>query len=708
VTGAYFRLHPGLREVLISTLRWEEFRSVQEESLASFREGKDLLILAPTAGGKTESAFLPALHDLLIAGTPGIGILYLSPAKALINDQYLRITRITAPLGLEARAWHGDVERSERTWQEDDPPHILLTTPESLEVLLMDHARRGAFLQLRSVIVDEVHTFIGSDRGVQLRCLLERLDRLCRRQIPRIALSATIGNPDDLLAWFSGPTRNGACIRSVSPPSPRRFSFIFEPREERRIRSLAGVVAGKKVLLFTGSRSEAERVHASLSSCVASVFVHHSAVSLDIRKAAEEEMAGSGPACIICTTTLELGIDIGRLNLVVQYGAPDSVASFLQRLGRSGRRDKPPEMVFLLASAEEALLAAAAIEAARYNEVEPVIPPAFPCHVFVQQLFLQLLASRGQGRQTLCSMLLSLPPFGGICKDDADQIIDHLLGREYLVMDGDLLAIGPSAERELSRSHWIALCSVIANNREYHAVTLEGETIGTLDPAFVETAAVTGFRLAGRSWRIVSRDDSRRGLLVAPSNRVSPRPFWSGSEKKGISRLLAESVARIVKRGRSDLPLPLEMHDAIVGVLYSMPEGITSERMVVVSEPLVEGTLVSVWTFLGDRLNETIAHLVRHLLPLHWEVHSTYAVIIAAVPSDEDAETAKQIVCDGLIQLASLPIDEIGAWMPALPAETLAFGWLLPDAILRRMAAIDLFHVTEALAAIREGFRTLR
>ncbi|MDG6250647.1 DEAD/DEAH box helicase, partial [Methanocalculus sp.] len=134
--GAYSRIHPGLREILSSTLRWDDLRSVQEMSLSPELAGADLIIIAPTAGGKTESAFLPALDDLLKAGSPAVGILYLSPLRALINDQLDRITRMTAPLGLEVRAWHGDIGRSDRTWKDGEAPHILLTTPESLEILL--------------------------------------------------------------------------------------------------------------------------------------------------------------------------------------------------------------------------------------------------------------------------------------------------------------------------------------------------------------------------------------------------------------------------------------------------------------------------------------------------------------------------------------------------------------------------------------------
>ncbi|MDO8840990.1 DEAD/DEAH box helicase, partial [Methanocalculus sp.] len=660
-------------------------------------------ILAPTAGGKTESGFIPALDDLLKAGTDGVGILYLSPLKALINDQIDRISRIAAPLALLVSAWHGDIGRSDRAWREGEAPHILLTTPESLEVLLTDPIRRDDLKNLRSVIIDEVHAFITTDRGVHLRCLLDRLDRVADRRVRRIGLSATIGNPDQLLAWLSDPSRPQSLVRAPSSPSGRRFSFTLESDEDERIRSVSRAVAGKKALVFVGSRTGAERIHAGLSGRISPVFVHHSAISSDLRHEAEERMAGHGSACIICTSTLELGIDIGGLDLVIQFGPPDSAASFLQRLGRTGRRGSPSEMAFILASEDDTLVAAAALEAAREHEAESLYPPALPCHVFVQQLFLLLRAGRAVGRRPLIEAVRRLTPFEGISESDCDQILDHLLANGYLVMDGDLVAIGPTAERELSWSHWIALCSVISGGNGYRAVTPDGQVVGTLDPCFIEVAAVEGFTLAGRGWRVISRDDARRGLLVVPSDRQGPRPFWTGGGTPGLSLLLAQSVGRIAERGGSDLPLPQEIRDAIAKAIYSWPEGIGPGRVTVISEPLVEGTLVSVWTFLGDRPNATVTHLLRHLLPPRWPVqYDAYAVSVT-VPPGEDG---RQTVYDALLHCSTLKKEDLVDWMPILPPETWAFGRLLPEEIRRKMAAVDIFAIPGILAALK-GLRPL-
>ncbi|MDG6250783.1 helicase-related protein, partial [Methanocalculus sp.] len=569
------------------------------------------------------------------------------------------------------------------------------------EILLGDPVYGSALTNLRSVIVDEVHAFMGSDRGVQLACLLDRLNLISGRQVRRIGLSATVGNPEALIEWFSGEGRRQHLV-AVDPPSQgRRFSFTIDPVEDVRIRSLEGTIANRKALVFAGSRNEAEKIHAALLQRKYPAYVHHSAISPDLRSEAEEAMQGDGPACIVCTSTLELGIDIGGLDLVVQYGAPDSVSSFLQRLGRSGRRGKPPEMVFILASGEEALFAAAAIEAARNHEAEPLLPPRFPCNVLLQQLFILLRRRRGLGRRPLKKELLNLSPFAGISDQDLDLILDHLLANGYLAMDGDLMVIGTTAEFELSRSHWIALCSVISAGGGYRAVTPDGQAVGTLDPSFVGIAAEEGFTLAGRGWRVISRDDARRGLLVVPSDRNGPRPFWTGGGRAGVSPLLAHAVGRIAARRGSDLLLPGEMQVAINDEIHSWPHGLDPERICVIPEPLVAGELISVWTFLGERQNATLAHLVRHLLPSRWPVRSTYAAVTVEVPLGEDGEEA---VRDALIELGRMPEGELIGWLPLLPPETWAFGRLLPDEIRQRMAAMNIYSLPEVVAAVRERY----
>ncbi|HJJ63101.1 MAG TPA: DEAD/DEAH box helicase, partial [Methanocorpusculum sp.] len=202
-------LHPVLQEILISGLKWDSLREVQEAAIQAVFEGCDILVLAPTAGGKTEAAFLPVIDSILKNPTGHLSAVYISPLKALINDQTERVLSLVRRAGLEAAVQHGDVSGSERwKFQSGEEPDILLTTPESLEVLLSSRDSRHAFSNLRFIIIDEIHAFIETSRGVHLRCLIDRLSFASENHITRIGLSATVGKPNELLSWMSAPDRN--------------------------------------------------------------------------------------------------------------------------------------------------------------------------------------------------------------------------------------------------------------------------------------------------------------------------------------------------------------------------------------------------------------------------------------------------------------------------------------------------------------------
>ncbi|HJK58324.1 MAG TPA: DEAD/DEAH box helicase, partial [Methanocorpusculum sp.] len=274
--------HPSLQEVLLSGLGWSGLRPVQEETYRAVTGGADVVVLAPTAGGKTESAFIPVIDALLKTGSRGLGAIYLSPLKALINDQQDRILLMCGRVGLTVASQHGDVAARDR-WKfskGEEQPNLLLTTPESLEVLLGDPDSRSAFSSLRFVVIDEIHAFMETDRGVHLRCLLDRLERITKNTVvQRIGLSATVGNPEELLAWMSGPNRKKQLVQIPSPATPKQFSFVVEAEFTAQIRAVADAVRGKKALVFVDSRSFAERLMTPLSDLVPGVYLHHSSVS---------------------------------------------------------------------------------------------------------------------------------------------------------------------------------------------------------------------------------------------------------------------------------------------------------------------------------------------------------------------------------------------------------------------------------------------
>ncbi|WP_342677762.1 DEAD/DEAH box helicase [Methanofollis sp. UBA420] len=692
MSAVFSSLHPTLQGIIAGRLGWDDLRPVQEAACQAAADGRDLLVVAGTAGGKTEAALIPVIDAVLKGGLPGVACLCLSPLKALINDQEERMLEICTPAGLSVAKWHGDVGKGERSWSGGDPPHILLTTPESLEVILLDRSLRPDLAHLRFVVVDEVHAFAADLRGVQIRCLLDRLDRLAGRPLQRIGLSATVGNPGEILAWLSGPGREAGLVASPVRPGKKQFSFSLAVGKEEQAAAVAGLVAGKRALVFVRSRSEAEGLATALKGRVDRLSVHHSSLSAAVRREAEASLSVPS-SCVICTSTLELGIDIGGLDLVVQVGPPTSVSSFLQRLGRTGRRGGAARMAFVLGSDLDLLLAAGAIEAAARREVEPLRPPSLPYTVFVQQLFLALIGAGRLPRRSLLTSLLSSPVLAGIAPDDAGAIVDHLLATTHLAADGPFLMPGPAAEKDFSRSHWSALLSVFSTGAAFRALTPEGEEVGDLDARFVAGGVGTVCTLGGRRWRIIALDPGHRIATVVGegggSRASDRRPFWSGSGAP-MSPVIARSVQGILARGRSSLPLAKREQAAVRGIATEIGAGIPAEGFLVTE--CSEG--IFVLSCHGGRLNRLLASLLAQALGDGPKVRaSDLCLLVEGVTGPDPAGE----VYDALCAIRTRPAASIALALPLPDPADWKFGPLLPLPLFARMVAADV-HDCDALA----------
>ena len=690
--STFSELHPVLQEILLSGLKWDTLREVQEESLSAVALGNDILVLAPTAGGKTEAAFLPVIDSILKNPTGHLSAVYISPLKALINDQTERVLSIARRAGLEAAVQHGDISDSERwKFQSGEEPDILLTTPESLEVLLSSRDSRSAFSHLRFVIIDEIHAFIETSRGVHLRCLIDRLSFASENHITRIGLSATVGNPKELLSWMSSKDRNQKLISIPSPPSKKEFSFVVEPDFFTRASAAADAVRGKKSLIFVESRSLAERLIEPLKDMLSNVFIHHSAVSPDDRKAAEASFDLGGETCVICTSTMELGIDIGDLDLVVQFGPPLSAASFLQRLGRTGRRDKPSKMVFILQNPCELLITSAAVESAMQHKSESLHPPAFPADVLVQQLLILLKGNTGLGKQQIISSLSALTPFSGIPKETIEDIISYMEECGYLYRSGDLYIAGAKAEAEFGKSNWKALISVIQDTGGYLAVLPDGTVVGTLDARFVAGDPGRTFTFTGKTWRLLHRDDIHRRALIEPSSASSglKRPFWGGSGSgASLSMLLCFGVSEIISRRKTLLPLPKNEAEMLEDLILSLPDNITPGKLHVRTEPEVNGWSVVVSTFAGETVNRVIAYLLRQNLSGRHEFKVTpFALRIFGFESPDAGYDVSRTLIE--ISENTYLFDEL----PKLPDNLWKFSVCLPDNVKKEMAKAGYYQI---------------
>lgn len=694
-------LHPTLQELLLTGLGWDNLRPVQEETFISVSSGADTLVIAPTAGGKTEAAFFPVIDAILKNPSESLSVIYVSPLKALINDQLDRITFMCDRTSLGIAVQHGDVSARDRfDFSTAEHVDILLTTPESLEVLLSDAKTKGAFANIRYIIIDEIHAFMESDRGVHLRCLMDRLELFQHKQITRIGLSATVGNPEDLLGWFSGPARKKHIVQIPSPPAKKQFAFVVEPDFSRQVREIAKVVSGKKALLFTDSRSLAERLIVPLRAELPSVFIHHSSVSPEDREAAELSFETEGGTCVICTSTMELGIDISKLDLVVQYGAPRSVSSFLQRLGRTGRRGNPARMVFVVANACDLLSTVSVIEAAMNHAVESLRAPGCPYHVLIQQLFLLLKGNKGIGYAGIISSLHALTPFRDVPLSHFSAILEHLVRENYLTRSGDLFLIGTRAEKELGRSNWIALISVIPDSGGYLAVLPDGTVVGTLDPRFVGGEPGKTFSFTGKTWRLLHRDDVHKRALIEPAYAKGElkRPFWSGGDGGSFaSRLVCQSVAATLERGRPLLPLPSEQKEMVDEVIRMLPDNFSPGKIHIRTEPELNGYSVVVSTFLGTRANQVLAGLLKNRLD---GKHSLCSTQFAIRIFDWDSPHAGEVVAGILEELSRSSVLSLAEELPRLPETTWKFGELLTEELRLEMAAQDYYDIPGLLTVL--------
>lgn len=695
MASVFSSLHESLQQVLSQRLDWTELREVQERAYTAVAAGNDALIIAPTAGGKSEAALIPVMDDILKHGLPGVTCLYLSPLKALINDQEERFRTFCIPTSLSVMKWHGDVAKGDRSWN-GEPPHFLMITPESLEVLLQERDLAADLKQVRYIIIDELHAFVESERGVHLKVLLERMDRLAKRKIQRIGLSATTGNPAEILSWLSDGRHGQELVAVPSAPREKHFRFIVEPEEDGRAEALVRTVVGKKALVFVNSRSVAEALMQSLEGHVRNLHVHHSSLAPATRKAAEEAFASEGGACIICTSTLELGIDIGDLDVVVQVGPPDSVSSFLQRMGRSGRRGKAASVTWILKSPCELLCSCAIIECAMGKTVEDLTPPRAPYNVLLQQLFLILHRRSRVSEQELARELLSFPAFSLIASRDIARIVSHLAAEGYLTADGEMLMTGTEAERVFGRSNWKDLYSVISGGGEYRAVTPDGEYIGRLDARFVSSREGGEVALGGRNWSMVKADEGHNLVVVVPGGGGPARTFWTGSSSGGYSPLVCRQVRRILCRGGTVLPLSPGEKDLLAGIRARMPPGLPPDGIFVTEQTGHRGSAVQVWSFAGSPFNHILSVLIAKNLSRSQVRYNDFAVIVQRAGK----EGAARRVREAIRAICDMDRSRIASVLPHPPAREWKFATALPPEIFSRFAAEESWHLDRFVKTI--------
>lgn len=606
---AFSRFPPRLQEAIVNRLNWSSLRPVQELASHALLDGNNAIILAPTAGGKTEASIFPMIAQLMEKEPDGVGLIYIAPLKALLNNQADRLGVYTEMVGLKSFMWHGDVKQTQKKSFQKDPADLLLTTPESLEVMLLSPrvAHAKLFKDLRGVIVDEVHALAGTDRGAHLMAVLERLIQLTENDIQRVGLSATVGNPQDILTWLKGSSgRKGVIIDPPKVPSKKDIKINLRTSVHAIAQDAGKLAHGKKSLFFCQSRSLAESIADQMRDQETDVFVHHSSVSREERQVAEERFHYGTNASIVCTSTLELGIDIGDLDFVFQTNAPSTVSSFLQRLGRTGRRPgQRANTTFYCEDMEVVLQAIAIIELAKENWVESV-PGNDRCWpVLVHQLLALALQFGAVSKGKCWETLNIVPDFSGISKTEFDDLVEHLIKNDFLFLSGGRLSIGDQTERIFGRKNFMELYAVFSSPQLYKVKTEAGYVLGSLEQVFADKLVeeMSSFLLSGRAWTVMQINHSERTVCVIPAPR-GKKPSWGGFIPQILGFELCQKIEDLLINNDD---IPYIDHKSCIA-LQAMREDLG---------PLLRRTGYSIqmeperalwWTFAGGQINHTLKY----------------------------------------------------------------------------------------------------
>ncbi|MGB3527662.1 MAG: DEAD/DEAH box helicase [Flavobacteriales bacterium] len=689
--------------------RWSTLRDVQEQAIPAILSGAgDVIISAATAEGKTEAAFFPALTNSLAQDELPL-IVYVGPLKALINDQFKRLSVLCEGLEIPVHPWHGDIGRNVKSRFLKKPEGVLLITPESLEATLCN---RGSsigkiFRRTSFFIIDELHAFIGTERGMQLRSQLHRIESVIGRRVPRIGLSATLGDMN-AAAEFLRPNADPPVHLIVSSGVGRELKVLLKGYEEPIVKRVSesgrtepgekaapgqitehlfGVLRGSNNLVFPNSRRNVEHYTHALSRMCEELGVpnefwpHHGSLSKDIRTEAESALkSGERPATGICTNTLELGIDLGSVKCVVQIGSPPSVSSLRQRLGRSGRR-----------AGESAIL--------RGYEIEDEIGPKSPVHTqlrlktvqstamvslladkwfeppavngkhfstLIQQL-LSFIAQNGGATAAKCYDLLCTngAPFAGITPSEFKDLLRHLGEKKLLTQDSTgLLLHGEIGEKIVNHYTFYA---AFATDEEYRIIAGQ-KVLGSIP---ISTMLIPGqfILFAGRTWCVVSVDDDELTINVSQAGGGVAPPFDGGTGK-------VHSVVRQRMRMLYESNEPISFLDQNASRHLTQGRQ-TYLRMELANRCITEhGSELILWTWLGDGVNESLAALLRHG-SLQAQADGPGITILKGALSS----TSVVAILDRIKEAEVPSIDVLLHDARALRREK--WDWALPDHLLR-------------------------
>lgn len=578
-----------------------ELTELQKRAFEAISSGENTLIVAPTGSGKTEAAMVPVLQKMLEKRTPGICTLYITPLRALNRDMLRRLREMAKILEINIDVRHGDTKESERVKQSKKPPEILITTPETFQILFLGKKLKNALKNVRFVVIDEVHELIDNERGVQLFVAIERLREIAEFQL--IALSATISDPRKVAEILK-------CSSIVTGGIEKEYEFrILRAKDEiSLIKELA--LAHNSVLVFANTRQAAEALGLLLKKHIPAE-VHHGSLSRDARIAAEEDFTKGLLKALICTSSMELGIDIGHVDAVIQYSSPRQAIRLIQRVGRSGHGLGKKSVGYIVANSFDDILEAYAIvERAKKGLLEYPELHEKSLDVLANQICAIALEYGRIDAEKAYEIIKRSYFFRYLSFEEFDEVCRFLANLWQIFYDGKEISA-----RRRTRRYFYDNISMIPDEKSYRVVDVTtGKTIGVLDESFLSTFGGEVFAMKGELWRILSVDDV---VKVEPASLEGEIPSWTGEEIPVLFEV-AQEVGKFRKLVVEGLSLEICDEKSRGEVLEKIREHAKNFEIPTHNHVIIEGSEknVIINVCFGHKANEAIGRIIALLLSL--------------------------------------------------------------------------------------------
>lgn len=683
---------------------------IQSEAIPRVRDGRHLLLIAPTGTGKTESAMIPVFDAMLAHPGEGFCTLYITPLRSLNRDMLQRLHWWCRELGLRIGVRHGDTPQSERRKQALHPPDLLITTPETLQAMFMGKVLRRHLCHVKHVVVDEIHELAGSKRGAQLAVALERL-REYAGEFQRIGLSATVGNPEEVAQFLCGARSCSIASVPVAKHLEISVDFAGDSFEKQSAWVSRAIGRHESTLIFVNTRVTAEALGHQLFTR-GDVEVHHGSLSKEVRIEAEERFRTGAVRALIATSSMELGIDIGRIEHVIQFGSPREVARLVQRIGRAGHQMDAISRGTVLATGFDDLLEALVIaRRARAGQVEDVTLHMHAADVLANQVAAMAVEYREISLERIREIVERSHPFAGagvLVDEVCSQMAEHGLIR----MEGGTVRSG-----ERSRKYLSANLSMIHDERKVVVFDMVSrKTVGTLDESFVVGFLHTGavFITKGQLWQVLDMDEGK--ITVEPARKAKGElPSWEG-EQIPVPFSVSREVGAL-RRSRDFAPYDGDEKSREFARRFL--EEMDKNRSPVPGDTLItlenapEGVVCNVCA--GHKANEALARVLSILISARYG--TTVGIEIDAyriylrLPSAVKAADVREILLgldpahmEGILQLA-LKRTALFKWKIVQVAKK--FGAIDPDADYDRISTHRLTEVFEGTVVQKEAYREL-